>query len=124
MRLPQRQRGLGWLGLLFVFGIIALAATVTIRTLPLYLNQMKVNKAVKTVASDPGAAADGAALRSRLQRFWDIEDISGITPRDVQIRRNDRGRFLVYDYEVRTPLFYNISLVIRFRDEVPIANGG
>lgn len=123
MRTPKRQRGLGWFGFLFVFAIIALAAIVTVKCLPLYLNQMKVAKAVNSVASDPELGAmEATQIRNRLQRYWDIEDISRIAPRDIKVVRDERGRTLVYDYEARTHLFYNIYIVIQFQGETTMRN--
>lgn len=123
MRTPQGQQGLGWFGLLFVFGIIALGAIVTVKCVPLYLNQMKVAKAVNGVANDPEMAGmEAIQIRNRLQRYWDIEDITRITPKDIKILRDERGRTLVYDYEAKTNLFYNISIAIQFQGEATMRN--
>lgn len=118
---PAHQAGLGLVGAVFVFGLIAFVAVVTIKTLPLYLNQMKLARAVQGVALDPElAGADAGALRERLQRRWDIEDIQTVTPNDVKVRRSEAGRSLVYDYEARTHLFYNAYLVLHFTGDVQL----
>lgn len=123
MRMRSRQRGLGWFGLLFVFGVIALTAIVVVKCLPIYLNQMKVASSVSKVASDPSnARAEVGELRRDLQRYWDIEDIKYLQPRDIKVKRTQSGRFLSYEYEARESLFYNISIVIEFREDVPLAN--
>jgi len=125
MQMRRRQQGLGWFGLLFVLGIIAFFAIVTVKSLPIYLNQMKIASSVKKVASDPeNGKAEVVVLRKALQRFWDIEDINYLTPGEVKVRRTDGGRFLSYEYEAREHLFYNISLVIEFADDVPLSNTG
>lgn len=123
MRSLHRQRGLGWFGLLFVLGIIAFAAIVAVKTMPMYLNQMKVTSAVNKIAADPdNANADPASIRSDLQRFWDIDDVQYLAVSDVKIKRSERGRFISYDYEARERLFYNIYIVIHFAADVPLAN--
>lgn len=123
MRLPKHQRGLGWFGLLMVLGIIGITAIVVVKCLPLYLNQMKLAKAVHQIADDPDLAnSDPAALRNRMQRHWDIDDIILIEPKDIKVKRTDQGRFLSYDYEARTNLFYNIYVVIHFQDDVQMRN--
>lgn len=123
MRLPKHQRGLGWFGLLLVLGTIGITAIVVVKCLPLYLNQMKLAKAVHQIADDPDLAnSDPAALRNRMQRHWDIDDIILIEPKDIKVKRTDQGRFLSYDYEARTNLFYNIYLVIHFQDDVQMRN--
>jgi hypothetical protein len=102
----SHQRGLGWFGLLFVLGIVAFTAIVVVKCLPIYLNQMKIASSVSKVASD----------------FWDIEDIKYLQPRDIKVKRTANGRFLSYEYEARERLFYNISIVIDFAEDVPLKN--
>lgn len=122
MQMRSRQRGLGWFGLLLVLGLIAFFAIVGVKCLPIYLNQMKIASSVKKVASDPSnARAEVSELRNDLQRYWDIEDIAHLQPRDVKVRRSGEGRFLSYEYEARERLFYNISIVIEFSDDVRFA---
>lgn len=118
---------MGWFGLLMLFGVIAFVTIVVVKCLPLYLNQMKVAKAVSGVAADAElAAAEPPVIRDRLQRRWDVEDIILLRPKDIKIRRTESGRLLEYDYEARTKLFYNIYVVIHFKDEVRMrsASGG
>jgi hypothetical protein len=123
MRMRNRQRGLGWFGLLFVLGVIAFFAIVVVKCLPIYLNQMKIASSINKVAADPeNGRAEVVVLRKALQRFWDIESIDYLSPSEVKVRRTDGGRYLSYEYEAREHLFYNISLVIEFADEVPLSN--
>lgn len=125
MRMRSRQRGLGWFGMLLVLGVIAFVAIVVVKCLPIYLNQMKIASSVSKVATDPGnARAEVGELRRDLQRFWDIEDITYLQPRDIKVKRTQTGRYLSYEYEARERLFYNISIVIEFADDVPLANVG
>ncbi|MGV2481526.1 UNVERIFIED_CONTAM: DUF4845 domain-containing protein, partial [Salmonella enterica subsp. enterica serovar Weltevreden] len=58
--------------------------------------------------------------RKALQKFWDVDDITRLDYKDVKIKRSDRGRFMVYDYEAKERLFYNIYIVIHFKGEVPL----
>jgi hypothetical protein len=126
MNLRQRQRGLGWFGLLFVFAMIGFVALVTMRCLPIYLNQMKIAKAIHSVAADHnlGSSPESTEIYNALQRYWDIDSIDYLKPRDVKVSRTDRGRMLSYKYEARAPLFYNISVVIAFQDSTAMAAGG
>lgn len=121
MRLRSRQKGIGWFGLLFVLGVLGLFAVVGVKCLPIYLNQMKLASTLNKVANDPGNAnAEVSQLRSSMQRYWDIEDIIHVMPRDIKVKRSEQGRFLSYDYEARERLFYNIYIVIHFQDDVPL----
>ncbi len=123
MNLRSRQLGLGWFGMLFVLGTIAFVAIVVGKTGPLYLNQMKVASSVNKVAMDPeNGKTEIGQLRKDLQRYWDIEDIKYLTPKEINVKRTESGRFLSYEYEAREHLFYNISIVVDFADDVQLPN--
>lgn len=122
MQLRQRQKGIGWFGLLLILGVIAFTSIVGLKCFPIYMNQMKIMSALNKVASEPDSGGDpdsaSGGIRNSLQRYWDIDDVQRITPKDIKVKRNDRGRFLVYDYEAKERLFYNIYIVIHFQGEV------
>lgn len=120
--LPSRQRGLGWFGLLFVLAALGLSAIIIVKSSPLYLNQMKVARAVQRIVDNPeNSRASATQIRQSLQRSWDIDDITQILPSDIKVVRTSHGRVLRYDYEARVHLFYNISIVIEFSDERPLS---
>ncbi len=118
----KHQRGLGMFGLLFVFAVIGFVTLIVMRCWPIYLNQMKIAKAIHNVSTDAGVASaqDSSALMRPLERFWDIDSIDYLDYKKVKLVRNDRGRAISYKYEARAPLFYNISLVMDFEDTVPV----
>ncbi len=114
----KRQRGMGWFGLMLVFAAIGFLAIVVIKVGPLYLNHMTVVRVVSNVADDPEMGnANAQQIRSALQRRWDIDYIEQIEARDIKVKRSALGRMLAYDYEARVKLFYNIYVVVHFKDE-------
>lgn len=119
MQMRSRQRGMGLFKMVFVFGSIALVATIGIKMFPLYANQLKVAKAVKSVASE--GHVDPFTVQKGLERHWDIEDITFLDYRQVKIERSERGKVdLAYAYEARVHLFYNADLVLSFQGREPI----
>lgn len=124
--LRSRQRGISLWSALFVIAVIAFVAVVTVKVVPIYLNQMKVAAAVKEVAQDPDISpnADPHIIYDSLQRHWDIDDIENIQPKDIAIIRGDNGQqTLSYDYEARRHLFYNIYIVVHFEGENTLHRG-
>ncbi|TDU25866.1 uncharacterized protein DUF4845 [Panacagrimonas perspica] len=120
----KRQRGMGWFGLTFLFGTIAFFAIIVIKVGPLYLNQGNVIKVVKGVADSPDYAnASPQEIRTTLERRWDIDYINQIDDKDVKIKRSANGRMLSYDYEARVNLFYNVFVVIHFKDDFVMKQG-
>jgi len=119
----KRQRGLGMFGLVFVFAVIGFITLIVMRCWPIYLNQMKIAKAIQNVSKDGDVAnaQDSTALYRPLERFWDVDSIDYLDYKTIKLVRVDRRRAITYKYEARAPLFYNISLVIEFQDSVPVA---
>ena len=117
--MQSRHRQQGFLKLFFVFGSIGFVAVVGLKLFPLYANELKVAKVVKSAASE--GSIDPVALRNGLQRRWDIDDITIITPKDIHIERGKNGGgALTYSYEARTHLFYNVDLVLTFEGRAPV----
>ncbi len=118
----QRQRGLGWFGMLCLFAFIGFVSLLVFTCLPVYLNQMKITRAVHAVAQD--APSSVTEVRRGLQRYWDIESIEDLKPAEVRVVRGNGGRQLSYYYEARRHLFANVSIVLEFEDAVPMAGAG
>ncbi len=123
MRLQFSQRGLGlWSGL-FLIGSIGFIVLCTIKVGPLFLNEAQIRRAVHDVAQKDGSSGgevDVQAIRSSLQRRWDIDYISQLEPKDIKVVRTERGLFLSYDYDATVSLFGNISVIAHFKDDVPL----
>lgn len=114
----KRQRGMGWFGMLFLFGTIAFFAIIVVKVGPLYMNHLTVVRVVKNVADSPETAnADPTSIRRALERRWDVDYISQIDDKDIKIKRSDKGRTLSYDYEARVNLFYNVFVVVHFKGD-------
>ena len=117
--MQSKHRQQGFMKLFFIFGSIAFVAIVGMKLFPLYANQLKVAKVVKSAASEGNM--DPVQVRNSLQRRWDIDDIDIITPKDILIERGQNGGgALTYNYEGRTHLFYNVDLVLSFEGREPV----
>lgn len=125
MQLRQRQRGLGLWGWLFTLGVIGFVALVVLKLVPIYLAELSIQRVVKATADDPGnAGLPLAELRRAMRTRWDVEGITTLRIEDVKLVKAPAGRALQYDYEARTELFYNISLVVSFDNTFPMKGGG
>lgn len=119
------QAGMSMWQLIVVIAIAAIFGTVALKSIPVYLNQMKVVKAVKSVAGDSSMAkASPVEIRRALDRHWNVDDITRIQPKDVKVVRTKTGKMLRYEYEAREKMFYNISIVYEFSGEERLGGGG
>lgn len=125
MQLRNRQLGLGLWGWLFVLGTIGFISLVVLKLVPIYLSEMSISRVVRQTAQDPGnGGLPLPELRKAMQTRWDVEGITTLDVRDVKLVKFGAGRALSYDYEARTELFYNISLVVHFENKFPMKGGG
>lgn len=125
MHLRHRQRGLGLWGWLSVLAIIGFVALVTLRLVPIYLAELSIQRVVKSTAEDPGnAGLPLPELRKAMRTRWDVEGITTLNVEDVKLVKVGPNRALSYDYEARTDLFYNISLVVHFQNQFKMKGGG
>lgn len=120
----SRQSGIGLFGFIALMALIGFFAIVTVKMIPLYLNELKVKRSVHAVAIDPeNSDKDNAYITERLQRRWDVEDARDdlLLPKQIRIVKSKDGRrHLVYDYDAREKLFYNIYIVVNFTGDEPM----
>jgi hypothetical protein len=118
----NRQRGvtaIGWMFLLLPVSVVGYAG---IRLTPVYLNYMKVARALERTAADfkddQGATAQG--LRSSLEKRLDIESVNYPGVKDIIVKREGRAWIMQAAYEDVAPLFANISLLVSFDRKVEV----
>jgi hypothetical protein len=114
----RRQRGVTFIGWLFLLIPVAILGYVGIRLVPIYLNYMRVAQSVTQTASemktDEAAALTPVLIRAALAKHFDIDSITFPDVRDVTITRDGTGWTIEAKFEDTAPLFGNISLVIDF----------
>lgn len=117
----SRQRGATALGILTIVAILGLGLYAVARLVPLYMEYMSVTRALEqTAKEEPGG--NPQTLRNSLNRRWSVEDITSISYRDIEIKRQGNGYTMRAWYRAEAPFVSNISLVVDF-DKI-VAVGG
>jgi hypothetical protein len=115
------QRGITMIGWLVLLVPIAIVFYAGIRLSPIYLNYMRVAKALsQTVSEAKGEAANATTLRVALEKHFDIEGIEHPTTKDIDIHRESEHWVAIADYEDVAPLFGNVSLLVQFHKQVEV----
>jgi hypothetical protein len=118
----NRQRGITFIGLLCILALVGLVLYAGMRLTPVYLNYMKIARAMDQVAGDAkGETPDPAALRVALDRHWTIEDITVVAPKDIEIVKDEDGVSLHVAFDDTVPFLGNVSLVAHFDKSVKVA---
>jgi len=116
------QRGITFIGWLVLLVPIAIVGYAGIRLAPIYLNYMRVSKALSQSVSEAkgGDAFNVQALRVSLEKRFDIEGITHPTVKDIDIHRQNDHWVAIADYEDLAPAFGNVSLLVQFHKEVEV----
>lgn len=109
----KRQRGLSFLGFLFVAILAALALLVGFKVTPSVVEYFAIKKAITVVASE-SQAASVAEIRGAFMRRQAIDDFSSVTDKDLDISKESGEVVISVSYEKRIPLFANVSLLIEY----------
>lgn len=117
----HRQRGMTFIGLLMILALVGVIGYAGIRLVPVYLNYFKITRTMEQVAVEfKGEAPDPGRIRTALDRHWTIEDITSITPKDIEITKEGEGVVMHASYSDAVSFLGNISLTASFDKTVPI----
>ncbi|HEY0767675.1 MAG TPA: DUF4845 domain-containing protein [Steroidobacteraceae bacterium] len=119
----NRQQGvtaLGWLVLLTPFAIVLYAG---IRLAPVYLNYMKVVRAVEGAGADY-KGGDAQSIKTAIDRHFEIDMVEYPTTKDIKVTRQGAALVIEAAYEDEAPLFGNMSLHVTFDKKVRAGGGG
>lgn len=115
-----RQYGITYMGMLILLVVIAFVAVVVIKVFPLYLEHMKVQSSLNSLAQEAKDSGEALPpppeiLRQLFNRL-NINDVEHVRKDNIHITREGHKIVVSVNYEARVHLFYNIDLVAQFPD--------
>jgi hypothetical protein len=120
----NRQVGVTAIGWLFLLTPLAIVVYAGIRLAPVYLNYMKVVKAMDQAGGELKGGASAQTIRATIDKHFEIDMVEYPTTKDMKITR-DGGVWLVESqYDDDAPLFANLSLHVTFDKKVKIGGAG
>ena len=118
----QRQRGVTFIGWLFLLIPVAIVGYAAIRLTPIYLNYMKVVRAMEQTADEfrGEESLSPNVIRVSLEKRFDVDSINKPSVREIGIRKDGSGWIMEANYEDLAPLFANGFILMQFDKVVPI----
>jgi len=117
----DRQRGMTFIGMLFILVMLGMFLYAGVRLLPIYLNYMKVARSMDAAAGEfKTENPDPGAVRGSLEKHWQIEDISAVEAKEVEITKDEGGMVLHVSYDEAAPYVSNVSLSVHFDKTVKV----
>ena len=121
----NRQVGVTAIGWLFLLTPLAIVIYAGIRLAPVYLNYMKVAKAMDQTGTELKAGgANPQSIRTTIDRHFEIDMVDYPTTRDMKITKDGASWVVESQYDDDAPLFANLSLHVTFDKKVKIGSGG
>jgi hypothetical protein len=120
----NRQMGVTFIGWLFLLTPLVVVIYAGIRAAPLYLNYMKVVKALDQAGGELKGEASPQSIRATIDRHFEIDMVDYPTTKDMKITRDGASWVVESKYDDDAPLFANVSLHVVFDKVVRIGSGG
>jgi len=117
----QGQQGMTFIGLLCILALVGVIGYAGLRLVPVYLNYMKVAKAIDSTAAEfKGENPDLGGIRRSLEKQWSIDDITGVDSKEVEVTKDDSGVSMHVAYDDSAPYVANVSLSVHFDKTVKV----
>lgn len=114
-QLKNNQRGLSMIGFLFVAAVLIFVAMLAMKLVPAYIEFFSVKKILVTMGQDPDLRSkSNSEIRNDFARRASAGYVEVVQPSDLRIERSSAGTVVSVEYEFRTKLFGNVSLVVDF----------
>jgi len=120
----SRQRGITFIGWVFLLAPLALLIYACVRLTPVYLNFMKVSRAMSALTDEykDGTSANPGAMRNSLSKHFEIDNVDYPDPKDIKIERDGKVWVVTAAFDDQAPLFSNISVHVAFEKTVRIGS--
>ena len=116
----QRQSGLTLISWIFVLAILAFCGMFAFRVVPMYSENVYVTNALKSLA-EPGVKISEMSdpeIKKKIMDFYMINNVRSEGPQNIVINRKSNTILVTVDYENRSNLFYNIDIVMSFKNHL------
>lgn len=108
------QQGLSLVGLIIVGGLLAFVLLVGFRSVPAFTEYFAIQRVIRAVADEGDGGASMTELRRSFDRRSNIDDISTITSKDLDIFKQGGKVVIEVEYERKVPIAGNVSLLFDF----------
>jgi exopolysaccharide biosynthesis protein len=111
----SQQRGLSMIGFLFVAMVLVFIAMLAMKLVPAYIEYFSVKKILSTMGQESDLKSQSNAdIRTSFSKRANVGYVTAVKPEDLTVDRSSGTPVISADYEFRTKLVGNVSLVVDF----------
>ena len=112
----HKQRGVSMFGFMLVAIVVIMFALLAMKLVPAYIEYFSVKKILNAMGQDSEIKSmSNADIRNSFAKRADVGYVTVVKPADLNIERGGGNLVISTEYEYRTPLVANISLIVDFK---------
>lgn len=112
----KKQDGVTFGGFIMVLILLVALAIFSMKLIPAYMENGKVQKAFEAIVSDPymKTATDSEIRESFYKRAITMDNVTTVSAQDLEIYKENGALTISANYNAKIPLGGNVSLLISF----------
>lgn len=124
MNTLKKQQGMGMLGWLVVLGVAGFFLLCAFKIIPLYAENRYIVAGLKALV-EPGTKLEDmttAEIKKKMGNFYMINNVRSKEAQNIIVDRDAKRVVVKIDYEARVNLFYNLNVVVDFKNHLDSTN--
>ena len=123
MSFRNRQRGLSFLGLITLVGVLGFAVVIGLKLIPIYMESWKIDGIMDAVISEAGIDKQSRQeITNAMLKRLDIDAVDSVSYRNhkehMTITKRKNSMTINVFYTIETPLIGNLTLLATFDKSV------
>jgi len=115
----HRQRGMTGVGWLIVLALIGFFVMLTLKLVPIYLENYNVKTVLKSLEEEPYVTKKSPAeIKRLLKKRLEISYVSGVGTDDVKIKKKNGVMEVGLAYQVKSHIVGNVDILVTFDEKV------
>ena len=111
----RRQRGVGFIGLIFIFAVVGVVLLISLKLVPVYLEMFSIKKVIASLAqSEEVKSGTVSDIRKSFDRRAVIDNIQAVSSADLEITKDAGETVVVATWQHRVVLFTGYTLLVDF----------
>ena len=112
---PKHQKGVTFIGMLFMGGIFVFIALLVMTIFPAYTEYFSVKSVIQSMSKESLSTMSKKEIMESFNRRANTSYVTVVTGNDLSIDKNSAGETVVsVQYQVLKPLVGNISILLDF----------
>jgi hypothetical protein len=115
----KQQKGMTFISLIFLLGLIGFFVLLLFKIGPIYLSHSKVTEALKALKESPNLKSMSEfEIRNSLSKQFNMNYVDDVSLEDIVITKSGGYTKVSIEYDVIEQIFGNLSVLVEFKDEI------